>query len=194
MKKEEFLNILRNELRGLDPKDIEEIIRDQEEFIRDAMSVGRAEEDVVRSLGPPKSFADSVKLEYKVNKINNASNTWESYKEVLGSVGILVALAPINLILFFGPVIAILGFLFSWIVASGSVIFVGAALLFAQVVIGLFASFTFLQMATFFFATVGVIALGFCGVAMFIVFSQLFIRVFTVYIKWNLGLINGRRA
>ncbi len=88
------------------------------------MSAGRTEEEVVGSLGSPKSFADALKLEYKVNKINNASSTWESYREVLGSIGILIALAPLNLILLFGPVIAILGFLFSWIVTSGTIVIV----------------------------------------------------------------------
>ena len=101
MTKQDFLNRLRSELRGLDETDIDEIISDQEEFIRDAMSAGRSEEEVVSSLGSPKAFADSLKLEYKVNRINNSESTWESYKEIFGSVGILVALAPINLILFF---------------------------------------------------------------------------------------------
>ncbi|MGH1467281.1 MAG: DUF1700 domain-containing protein [Bdellovibrionales bacterium] len=194
MRKEEFLSNLRSELRGLDPKDIEEIISDQEEFIRDAMSAGRTEEEVIGSLGSPKSFADALKLEYKVNKINNASSTWESYREVLGSIGILIALAPLNLILLFGPVIAILGFLFSWIVTSGTIIIIGSAMLLAQFIMAFVVGFTFVQTLAILFLSIGVIALGLCGVAIFILFSQLFIKVFTVYAKWNIDLVNGGRS
>ncbi len=194
MKKEDFLSKLRDELRGLDPVDIEDILRDQEEFIRDAMSAGRTEEDVVRSLGEPKAFADALKLEYKVNRINNSSSTWESYREVLGSIGILIALAPVNIILFFGPVIAVLGFLFSWILTSGGIVIAGASFLLIQFIVALIVGFTFLQTATLFFASVGVIALGLCGVALFIIFTQLFMKLFTTYIKWNIELINGRRS
>lgn len=193
MRKEEFLSELRVELRGLDPKDIEEIIGDQEEFIRDAMSAGRTEEEVVGSLGSPKSFADALKLEYKVNKINNASSTWESYREVLGSIGILIALAPLNLILLFGPVIAILGFLFSWIVTSGTIVIVGSSMLLLQFVLAFVVGFTFIQSLAILFLSIGVIALGLCGIAVFVLFSQLFIKVFTAYAKWNIDLINGRR-
>ncbi len=193
MRKEEFLSELRVELRGLDPKDIEEIIGDQEEFIRDAMSAGRTEEEVVGSLGSPKSFADALKLEYKVNKINNASSTWESYREVLGSIGILIALAPLNLILLFGPVIAILGFLFSWIVTSGTIVIVGSSMLLLQFVLAFVIGFTFIQSLAILFLSIGVIALGLCGIAVFVLFSQLFIKVFTAYAKWNIDLINGRR-
>lgn len=194
MTKQEFLNRLRDELKGLDQADVDEIISDQEEFIRDAMSAGRSEEEVVASLGSPKAFSDSLKLEYKVNKINNASNTWESYKEVFGSVGILVALAPINLILFFGPILAILSFLFGWIMGSGAIVIAGIFMIPILFVVSLVSSLGFAPTLAFLFLGIAVTALGLMGVAIFILMSQLFIRVFTVYAKWNIDLVNGRRA
>ncbi len=51
MTKKEFLEKLREELKGLSRSDIDDIINDQEEFIRDAVSAGRSEEEVVSSLG-----------------------------------------------------------------------------------------------------------------------------------------------
>jgi uncharacterized membrane protein len=192
MKKEDFLKQLRTELRGLNPRDIDEIISDQEEFIRDAMSAGRAEEDVIRSLGSPKAFADSVKLEYKVKKIDEAESTWESYKEILGSAGVLIALAPLNFLILFGPIIAILSFLFSWIVSSGVIVITGVSFLVLQFIIGFFMGFGFAQTATLLFFSIGLTFLGLMGVAIFILFSQVFIKVFTAYAKWNISLVKGR--
>lgn len=192
MKKEDFLKQLRIELSGLDPKDIEEIVNDQEEFIRDAMSAGRTEAEVMGSLGSPKAFADSVKLEYKVKRIDQAESTWESYKEILGSAGILLALAPLNFLILFGPVIAIVSFLFTWIVTSGVVVLTGFGLLIGQFVVGYFAGFAFAQTATLLFFSIGFIALGFIGVSIFVMLSQVFIKIFTIYAKWNISLVKER--
>jgi len=189
MTREEYLKQLRTELRGLEERDINDIISDQEEFIRDAMSAGRSEDEVLRSLGSPKSLADSLKLEYKVKRIDASESTWETYKEILGSAGILLALAPLNFIILFGPVVAILSFMFSWIVASAVVVFTGAALLIAQFVVGFFAGFNFVQTATLLFGSIGVLSLGLIGVAIFIIISKLFIRIFISYAQWNISLI-----
>lgn len=192
MNKEDFLQELRVQLKGLEQKDIDDIINDQEEFIRDAMSAGRTEAEVLRSLGSPRAFADSLKLEYKVKKIDQAGGTWESYKEILGSSGILLALAPLNFIILFGPVIAVLSFLFSWIVTSVTIVFTGSALLVAQFFVGFFIGFNFFQTATLLFASIGVLSFGLIGVALFILMSQVFIKVFVAYAEWNISLIKGR--
>lgn len=191
MTKEEYLKNLRDELRGLDEKDVNDIINDQEEFIRDAMSAGRTEVEILRSLGSPKSLADSLKLEYKVKKIDASGSTWESYKEILGSGGILIALAPLNFFLLFGPVIAILSFMFSWIVTSAVIVFTGAALLIAQFVVGFFIGLNFVQTATLLFGSIGVISFGLIGVALFVLVSQVFIKLFISYAQWNISLVKG---
>jgi|GEM_PF-1364075 len=192
MTKEEYLKQLKSELTGLDERDIKEVISDQEEFIRDAMSAGRSEQEVLRSLGSPKSLADSLKLEFKVKRIDSAEGTWESYKEMLGSWGILLALAPFNFLLLFGPVIAILSFLFSWIVSSATIVFVGAALLIAQFVVGFFAGFNFVQTATLLFGSIGIMSLGLIGVAVFIIVSKVFIKLFVSYAQWNISLVKNK--
>jgi len=192
MTKEEYLNQLKLELRGLEEKDINDIIRDQEEFIRDAMSAGRSEGEVLRSLGSPKSLADSLKLEYKVRRIDSAGSTWESYKEILGSWGVLLALAPLNFLLLFGPVIAILSFMFTLILTSAIIVFIGAALLLIQFVVGFFAGFNFVQTAALLFGSIGVISLGLIGVALFVLISQLFIKLFIGYAHWNISFVKGK--
>jgi uncharacterized membrane protein len=191
MTKEEYLKQLRIQLRGLEERDINEIVSDQEEFIRDAMSAGRSESDVLRSLGTPKSLADSLKLEYKVKRIDASESTWESYKEILGSAGILLALAPLNFFILFGPVIAILSFMFTWILTSSIIVFTGAALLIAQFVVGFFAGFNFLQTAALLFGSIGIMSLGLIGVALFVLISKLFIKVFISYAQWNISLIKN---
>lgn len=191
MTKEEFLRELEKELKGIDEKDVKEILADQEEFVRDAMSAGRSEQEVLRSLGSPKALADSLKLEYKVKRIDSAESTWESYKEMLGSWGILLALAPFNFLLLFGPVIAILSFLFSWIVTSATIVFTGAALLIAQFIVGFFAGFNFVQTATLLFGSIGIISLGLIGVAIFIIVSKIFIKLFISYAQWNISLVKN---
>ena len=173
MTKEEFLQELRAELSGLEQKDIDDIIDDQAEFIRDAMSAGRSEEKVLRSICSAKSFADSLKLEYKVKRIDQANSTWESYKEILGSAGVLLALAPLNVFILMGPILVIVTTLFSWIVTSGSIVLIGAVLLVVQFFIGFLVGFNFFQTATLLFASIGILSIGLIGVAIFILLSQL---------------------
>ncbi len=127
-----------------------------------------------------------------MNKINSAESTWESYKEMFGSVGVLIALAPINLILLLVVIIPLVSFLFSWIVGSGSIVFAGALMLPITFGASLFVGAGIVTSLALFFTSVAVIALGFIGIASFILFSKLVIKLFITYANWNLGLIKGR--
>ena len=63
MNKMEFLNLLRKGLDGLPIEDINDIIRDQEEYINDAMAAGKSEQVGVDSLGDPKVLAATLRAQ-----------------------------------------------------------------------------------------------------------------------------------
>lgn len=192
MNKKEFLEKLRYELRVLPQEEVDEIIRDQEEFIGDAMASGRSEQEIIAAFKSPKNFADSLKLEHKVGRINNSSSVWGSYKEIIGTTGMLVALTPINLLLLFIIIIPLLSFLLSWLSTSlVFLVFSGFGLLFPFFA-PLFFGFSLMQSTTIFFFILGFFFLGLAGLAALYLFSKLFIKLFIVYANWNIDLVKGR--
>lgn len=192
MKRQDFIRNLRNELFGLPTVDIEDIIRDQEEMINDALKAGRTEEAVVQSFGDPKELARSLKAEIKIEKANDEKTLGKQVRGVFGAVGALLVLAPFNLIFVLGPFLAVIGVTFAgWVVA----IAMGAV---AVVLLGAFLlEFMFLgtaltvQLSTFF------TFLGFIGLAALFVVGMYYVtkiifKLILSYLRWNLNFIQNQ--
>lgn len=191
MTKEDFLNELRRELRGLSLVEIDEVIRDQEEFIRDAMSAGRTEAEVVASLGRPKDFADSLKLEYRVKKINEAPNLWSKYSEVIKSFGLLLALAPLNILLLF-PLFVIVSFMFTWAFFSLQFIFYSSIATMVSFLSGIFMGFFSANYAFVVLLCLGSFFLSIASLILLYEVAKAIAKVFVVYVNWNLEVVKGR--
>lgn len=190
MKKEEFIKQLADELRSLSPEEREEILNDQEEFIREAISSGRNEEDVIQAIGTPKSFADSLKLEMQVKKIEAAPDLFSKGKELLKTSWVLLALMPLNVFLILVPGVTAVSFLFTWLTVGAVILLVGLGLIcFAFVC--LLIGFTFLQFLAFLFLSIGFIAMGIAALVLLYKVLEISFDLFLQYIQWNLSLIKG---
>ena len=192
MKRQEFIKNLKSELFGIPMVDIEDIIRDQEEMINDALKAGRTEDSIIQSFGDPKELARNLKAEIKIEKAGDEKKLSKQVRGVFGAVGALLVLAPFNLIFVLGPFLAVLGVTFAgWTVA----VTMGA------VAIGLLGAFLLeflfigtaltVQLSTFF------TFLGFIGLAALFVVGMYYVtkivfKLILSYLRWNLNFIQNQ--
>lgn len=188
-RKEEFLATLKTRLSHLPSAERDEILRDQEEYIRDAVSSGRSEEEVIRSLGSPEVFAESIPAQSKIEKAEKASGLKEQVGDTLKATLAVIALTPFNLFIVLGPFITAISLL-------GSGFMAGAALAGGSV-IGLFAflfHYLFLKSgwalnSSAFFLILGLITGGVALILLMTVLTRTFTQLTLRYLRWNLKLI-----
>lgn len=192
MKRQDFLNQLRQKLSGIPDDQINEIIRDHEEIINDALGAGRHEEDIIKSFGDIHELAKTLKVEFQIDKATDEKKISSQAKALLGALGALLLLAPFNLIFVLGPFCAVLGV----VVVFWSVI--GAMAILSLVLMGaFFTKFIFVGAGLFvylsaFFAILGIIGLICLGtVAMYFVTKSIF-KLILSYFRWNLNFIKNR--
>jgi len=189
MDKTQFIEQLRKELGGLPQTEIDDIIRDHEEIIRDALAAGRSEESILASLGRPEEVARTLKTEIKIVKAQDEVKLGAKLKGMLGAAGALLVLAPFNLIFVLGPMMALFGILVGgWATAVAITVVcftVALAFFFFTVVMpaGLLGwvglGFTFL----------GIMFLGLVGLGMMYQVSLMVAQLILRYLKWNLNFV-----
>ena len=160
MTKTDFMNQLRLNLYGLPSTEIEDIVRDQEEFIREAMAAGRSENEVLRSLGSPVDLAKNLKAEIKIEKAQEQKDFSGQLGGFFVAVGAVLVLAPFNLIFVLGPLLLLMGLVFGgWTlaVALSSVFFI---LFFIAFVLVIFSPAGFALHAALVFAFLSVALIG----------------------------------
>jgi uncharacterized membrane protein len=190
--KTEYLSALRAHLSSLPASEVEDILRDQEEYIRDATDAGRAEADVIRGLGEVRAFAQSLSANYKIERAAAAPNMGLKITGAFSAIFAILALAPLNLLFVLGPFLVALALLVSgWATVGG--LFVAAIasfflfffeLLFLAVGAGV-------QLSAFFFlcGTVGLCLLAVIAMAKI---TQWFVLGTLAYLKWNVKFIQAR--
>ncbi len=187
--KQDYINQLRKELNGLMQTDIDDIIRDQEEYFREAASSGRDESSVISSLGDPTVLAKELKAEYQIKVAANESKIPAKAKGIFKAVLALCVLAPFNLIFVLGPFIAVCATLFSfWIVD---------AIFGILAVIGLLVSLALIFMmspllgATGVFGSVAVLGLSVIAFCAMYSITVGFMKVMVSFLKWNINFVTG---
>lgn len=192
MKRHEFINELKKELNGIPAVDIEDIIRDQEEMINDALAAGRDEESIIKSFGNPKELAKSLKAEIKIEQATDEKKLSKQVRGVFGAVGALLVLAPFNLIFVLGPFLAVLGITFAgWAVAFALGV-AALALLGAFFMEFIFVGSVLTVHLSTFFAFLGCIGLSALFImGMYFVTRQIF-KLILSYLKWNLNFIKNQ--
>ena len=192
MTKQQFIEELKKNLGKLPYSEVEDIIRDQEEYIYNAVKAGRTEADAVAALGDPKTFALNLSIESKIQEAQVARSVKKQLSITWDAVIAVLALAPLNLFFVLGPFLVISTLTFSaWIVV--------AALLIAAVVI----FFTFLTKAFFvsaglwaslaaIFFSAGGMGLGILGFLAMIFITRFLLLGTMAYLKWNINFVKGR--
>ena len=193
MNAEQFIGELRKHLSHLPASEVEDIIRDQREFISDAVSAGRSEESVVAGLGDPRAFAASLSVETKLQQAaQHQQSIPQQAGNVFGAVLAILALAPLNLIFVLGPFLALSGIIFGgWAasVAGSMAVLVMMGVFFFKLIF--ISAGLWTHLSTFFFI-LGSVGASFLAL-LFMAFVTRWFFVGTIgYLKWNLKFIKGR--
>jgi len=121
MSRDQFLSALREALRGLDPREVDDIVADYRSHFAEAEAAGRPEQDVVNALGDPRRLARELRAESGLRR-------WQERRtpgNYLGALVALCGLAAIDLIILL-PLLCVLGL----------AAFVAGVVLFALIVAG----------------------------------------------------------
>lgn len=193
MKKDQFIQILREHLTTLPPDEVNDIVRDQEEFLRDAMAAGRSEEEAVTSLGDPKMFASSLQAESKLKTAEQSAGLRKQVSSTFSAVLAVLALAPLNVIFVFGPFLFACFLIFmGWCLTSGLFIASWA------VMIGFLTTLVFMSVGAWahlsmFFFTLGSIGATFLSILVMVQITRFFVKGTLGYLRWNIQLIQGQK-
>jgi uncharacterized membrane protein len=192
MKRHEFISQLKTELAGLPSNEIDDIIRDQNEMLDDAMASGRSEEDVVQSFGSPKELANSLKAEIKIDHAAGQKHLGNQVKGAVGAVGALLVLAPFNLIFVLGPFCALAGILFGGWAASLAIGLVALALLVVFFTKLIFVSATASVYFAILFAFLALLGIGYLLLMAMYSVTRFILNIVISYLRWNLNFITSR--
>jgi uncharacterized membrane protein len=192
MNKEMYLASLKQNLVELPTAETLDIIRDQEEYFRDALAAGRNESEVIKSLGDPKQFALSLRAESKIFAAENSTTVKQQIHSTLGAVIAILALAPLNLIFVFGPFMGLIGVTIAgWAVAGAILISCGAIfVIFLTKTLTVGAGFWGALSA--FFLALAVLGLGLLAMATMYKATSFILKGTIAYLKWNLNFIKAR--
>ncbi len=192
MKQDQFILELRRALIQLPQAEVEDIIRDQIEYIADAARAGRSEEDVLKSLGDPKSLANSLQADLKIQRAESASSFNNQIRLTVSALLATLALAPLNIIFVLGPFLGLIGLLVGgWAVAMGLFASaIGIFVIFFGKLIFMSAGF-WTHISTLFFS-VGLIGLSLLVLIFMYLISTAVLKGTISYLKWNLNFIRTR--
>lgn len=188
MTKSEYLQLLKKELTGLAEPDINEIIRDQEEHITEALRSGRSESDVITSLGSPSEFARELKVNHQIKSATNETKLLSKTNKVFRAILAVCILAPFNLIIVLGPFLALCGILITlWTIAAS-----GVAVGLAGVGISFFTiPFNFMLFLTFVFSALTTIGLSILFLIGCYHITLWILKATLHYLKWNFDFVIG---
>jgi uncharacterized membrane protein len=188
MNRQEYLNRLKGFLNRLPESEREEILRDQEELIRDALASGRQEEEFIASLGDPRALASALIAEARIQKLEEGG-AGGALRHTLPALLAVLTLAPFNFIFLLGPYLAMVGVLIAgWAVVAGGVA-VGAVLLGVFFSKALEISVGWPIHASSFLTLLGVTGLFiFFGTCMAFI-TKFFFLGSVRYLRWNLNLV-----
>ena len=83
MTRDEFITILKEELKNLPSAEVEDILYDYEEHFEVGLSKGKTEEEIAKELGNPKTIAKSYKANYRINNAENNPSTKNLFLQFL---------------------------------------------------------------------------------------------------------------
>jgi uncharacterized membrane protein len=205
-----YIAELRSHLARLPETERSDILRDQEEFFREAVLSGRTEADVIGSLGDPKLLARTLIAESAVAAGENAFRRGETapasacggaaaslgtqVNATLRAFFAIITLAPFNLIFVLGPFLGLMGCLFAAWVVGGVLLLCGVIAIFfvTSEMTGVGASIWAHTASVFLGLGITCFSVAFLMVMTFVTskIAQLTVR----YLRWNLDLISERKA
>ena len=176
MNKDNFLMDLQQQLKKLPSEDLQEIMRDYEEYFLIGMNEGKTEAEIITKLGSPNQVAKEILANYQLELLEKNPSTFNMLKATWAVIG----LGLFNLIFILGPFITLLSLLFAgWIVS---------------------VSFVFSPMLALFSLTIGSFfqSILLCGVGLLLGIGLYYLTIsvkqlIIKYLKFNLSIVRGAK-
>jgi len=188
MNKAEYFAALNAALSELPSSEREEIIRDQEEHISEALRSGREESEVIRSLGSPSNLAKELRVEQQIQAATRETKLISKTDKVFRAIFALCILAPFNIIVVLGPFLTCCAILLTmWVVgfsgfATGALIF---GLSFLVIPVSVAAFFTAL------FGSISGMGASLLFMIACYIFTLWFLKFTLWYLNKNLEVVTG---
>ncbi len=192
MNKQTFFNELEQALAPLSKEERDDILRDMEEYFREATERGKTEEEILKSLGSPKTLSETIIAETKIKRIDTASTVGGKISAVFSAFFAIVLLTPFNLFFVLFPVLfATLMLVIGWPLLiifcfSMPIIFILGIIYMFQV------GFAFLAVLSIIFFIIGWFALIFALLIGFTQLTLLYFKGISKLFQWNIQFIKNR--
>ena len=189
LNKKQFLKELRAELKQLQKEDLDPIMEDFEEHFEIGLSKGRSEDELVESLGTPKTIAKHVKADFLVRRAEDKTSFINFSRAFFATLG----LGFFNLVFGLGIFLGLLALLFGLFVAAGAFVFAGIASIISPFIEPFVDNLSLGGMnplAVFFFG----IGLTAFGLLIFIAdgyITKEFFHITLKYLKYNIKIVTG---
>jgi uncharacterized membrane protein len=121
MNRDHFLSELRAALRGMPPREIDEILSDYRSHFAEAVATGRSEHDVAKALGDPRRIARELRAESGLRrweKRRTPGNLFSALLALCGLAAVDVLILP-PLIFVVGLVVFVVGIVLAALVVAG---------------------------------------------------------------------------
>lgn len=181
MNKEQFLTLLRKELKSLPIKEQNELLEDYETHYAFGAQAGKTEEEISLELGDPLELAQEAREEYLRN--SPATNTKSG--SMSRTIFAIIGLFSLNFILAVVPLgISIWATWFSLLVSAGAMI-IAPVLVLADFIIN--SQF----IPGKFFATLAISGIGIFFSFACIHLGRVLLKITKAYYHWNIRVIKG---
>lgn len=192
MNKSEYLAELKKYLAPLSKEEIEDILRDQDEYITAAIQHGRSEAEVLASLGDPKIFATNLLVESKLETAQNSTSLKSQLSKTFNAVIAVLALTPLNVIFVLIPLTLIIAITFlGWLIAFALLVGSAGNLAFALFHL-MFSGLGIWTLVSYLFYALGFVGVGILAIYIAYLITKYFIRLVLAYLRWNLNFIKTR--
>lgn len=187
MNRNEFIQRLSNNLRGIPESEIKDILYDYEEHFEVGLSKGKTEEEIAKDLGDPKNISKS----YKASSMISEAEINPSSKNFLKALLAAMTLGIFNLIIVLAPFILLVGLLIGLYGISFGFTIGGLTLFISTIAPTLFPNSIslYLHPVTSISFGVGMTTLGILMVLACFYLTQLLYKVTIKYLKWNIDII-----
>jgi uncharacterized membrane protein len=192
MNKQAFLNELEKALSCLSPEEKQDILRDMQEYFYEGNQRGQSDEEMVKKLGQPKTIADTIIAEKKVERIKKANTIPQKFSAVFSALFAILLLTPLNLIFVFIPLLlATLFILIGWPIVFLITVTLPIILL-ASLIFSLFIGFKFLALLAILFFVIGWSSMIAAIVIGFSCLTWAYFRAIAKLLDWNIQFVKNR--
>lgn len=188
MDKENYLNHLRAHLSPLGHKEIQEILRDQREYIEDAMASGLSEATVLERMGPPRQFARKILAESQIHHLENNPPLSQGTNATFKALLLLLVSLPFHFLMLIGPFLASVVTLFSLWITEATLFIVLFAFWLTFAFKLLFIDLGAMTHLSAFFGLLSMSGLVVLTTYWLILLSKVFFQMVAGYLRWAFQL------